>query len=115
VAKKLPRTTWQRPLWSVLANHRLSSMRVSNGKLFVTSDRLVFCPHRLDSAVFGGSWSVKRTDIRSVSVEPPGTTSILGLSVRSLVDIEISSDSMEQFLVFSPQMTIQRLKQELFS
>lgn len=103
----------ERPLWSVLANHLVSPLVSANGRLFVTIDRILFCPHRLDDRVIGGTWQASRARIESVRVEPRPTL-VLGLPTRSLLAVKMDDGATAHFLVFTPSRIARRLNATLF-
>lgn len=101
-------------LWSILASHLLPLGKTASGRMFLTTQRIVFCPIRLDYALVGGSWTAPRVQIRSVLVEPPAPARVVGLPTRSVLGIEIDDGSIERFLVFSPKRTARRLTETLY-
>ena len=103
----------ERPLWSVLATRLRPQNGVASGKLFLTTQRIVFCPHRLDDAVVGGSWAIERRLIQAVSVEPPRPAPVVGLPGRSTVTVSIDATTVERFLVLAPKRVARRFNELL--
>src|SRR5207245_2387061 len=86
--------------WSCLANHTHSPNRAVGGKLFLTNQRLLFCPHLIDYALAARRWEADLTAVRGIVREPPGGEGITGLTDR--VRIVLADDSAAWFLVNSP-------------
>lgn len=57
-------------LWSCKANRQQSPSRHVGGRIFLTQDRVIFSPHRLDEVTGGRQWAAEKTDVVSVSTEP---------------------------------------------
>jgi hypothetical protein len=53
----------ERVLWRKFANRQQSAVRVVGGRLFLTDQRLIFQPHRLDAALGGEGWSAALKDV----------------------------------------------------
>ncbi|MGC5258063.1 hypothetical protein ACPXCG_17095 [Gordonia sp. DT218] len=62
----------ERILLKYASNHTQSRRRAVGGRLFVTSDRIVFLPHRLDALTGGRQWAAMVEQVVRVSVEPKG-------------------------------------------
>jgi hypothetical protein len=54
--------------WKRAANHTQGN-RAVGGRLFMTNQRLIFQPNRLDAATKGLQWSVRLRDVQSVGKE----------------------------------------------
>src|SRR5436853_3642919 len=64
--------TGEEVVYSRLAN-RMQGSRAVGGKLFLTDQRILFCPHRIDGLLAGKQWSVETGDVAEVGVEPKGS------------------------------------------
>jgi hypothetical protein len=87
----------ERVVWSQLANRVQSSHPAVGGKLFLTDRRLVFCPHWVDAATGGKTWSWPLVNISGVGITPKGGDRFAG-GLRDRLRIE-SFDSGQQLFV----------------
>jgi hypothetical protein len=88
----------ERASWSQLANRVQSSHRAVGGKLFLTDRRLVFCPHWVDAATGGKTWSLPLADIARVGITPKGGDRFAG-GLRDRLRIELASGDQQLFVI----------------
>ena len=98
--------------WAVRAN-RSQGNRAVGGRLFLTSERLVFVPNRLDDVLGGESWSRSRQDVDDVAVEPRGLNPLSGALRRRLRIV--FPDGVEFFVVPRVAELVQSLNAELLA
>ena len=96
--------------WAVRAN-RSQGNRAVGGRLFLTSERLVFVANRFDDTLGGGAWSRSRQDVDDVAVEPRGLHPFSG-ALRPRLRI-VFPDGVELFVVPRVAEVVQRLKAAL--
>lgn len=86
--------------WSRLAN-RMQGSRAVGGKLFLTDQRILFCPHRVDGLLFGKPWSVELAAVSEIGVEPKGSgkASKFGGGMRDRLRIRTADGSEDLFVV----------------
>jgi hypothetical protein len=88
------------------ANHFQATGRAVGGRLIVTDKRVIFQPHRLDSASGGQWWEVRLADVSSIGETPPG----LGPNnLRTSLWLDVKSSDNEYFLVNGLHDVIRRL------
>jgi hypothetical protein len=87
----------ERPLASWNVNRTQTATRAVGGKLFVTTHRVVFLPHRLDAATGGLPWTTPRTSVVGVSRQEPGGDT-LGGGLRARLRLTLA-DGQEQLFV----------------
>lgn len=102
----------ERIIWTKVAN-RVAGKRVLGGRLFVTSSRLIFVPHRLDAAFPGSPWSIERGDVEAFRAEyqPPIGAFNWGLRKRLIVELRAGDD--EAFVVWRTENCARELSQLL--
>jgi hypothetical protein len=88
----------ERVSWSQLANRVQSSHRAIGGKLFLTDRRLVFCPHWVDAATGGKTWSVPLADVAGVGITPKGGDRFAG-GLRDRLRIELADGGHQLFVI----------------
>lgn len=92
---------------SYSANYRRGDDRPWGGRLYVTSDRLVFLPHFIDRFLGGHPVEIDLTAIAAVDRESsPGTTSV---AKQIRVVRETGEDAF--FVVSKPDDTIERIRE----
>ena len=86
--------------WSRSAN-RMQGSRGVGGKLFLTNQRILFSPHRIDALTGGKQWSVESANVSEVGVEPKGSgkASKLGGGLRDRLRIRTSDGGEELFVI----------------
>ena len=92
--------TGEEVVYSRLAN-RMQGSRAVGGKLFLTDQRILFCPHRIDGLLAGKQWSVETGDVAEVGVEPKGSgkASKFGGGLRDRLRIRTRDGSEDLFVV----------------
>jgi len=99
-------------LWSVHASRLMPFGAEATGRLFLTTQRIVFCPIKRDP--LSGPWAVDRMIVQAVSVKFPEQT-ISPVPERPLMHISIRDGTAEAFFVVSPKKVARRLNKALFS
>lgn len=101
-------------IWRRYANREQSALRQVGGRLFLTSQRIVFVPNRFDDATHGEAWSTALTAIASVTVEPsrralpfPG----LAAAWRRRLRIESRDGRVDLFVVNRVDDVVMRLRE----
>ena len=86
--------------WSRAAN-RMQGSRAVGGKLFLTDQRILFCPHRVDGLLRGKPWSVDIGAVSEIGVEPKGSgkASKLGGGLRDRLRIRTADAGEDLFVV----------------
>ena len=79
-------------------NYTQSARRAVGGRLFVSTQRLVFCPHRLDAATGGETWALPRSAVTQVGVRPKGGDTFGG-GLRDRLAIGVAEGSELLFVV----------------
>ena len=77
-------------VWSCLANRTQNSWRAVGGKLFLTNQRMMFCPHHFDHFFGGQKWVVSLEDIEGFGEEPPNLEPFSG-GLRTRLKISLHS------------------------
>jgi hypothetical protein len=98
-------------VWQSLANHQ-QGHRAIGGKLLLTSERVIFQPHRLDTATGGQPWSCGRGSVVEVNVIDPPAGSILSGGRRRSLGIE-TRERVEMFFVTQVELKLAVLKSSL--
>jgi len=101
--------------WSALANHTQGPLRSISGRVYLTNQRLLFCPNRLDHSLGSRNWAVDLQEIAGVDRHPRGgdVMSILGGGGRDRLRVTLRSGPSELFIVNDLDQTIQRLRAAL--
>lgn len=78
-------------VWKRLANRQQGAYRAVGGRLLLTNQRLIFMPHKFDSATWGKPWSQDLARITKVAIEPrhygvPLVTPNVGLRRRLRIE-----------------------------
>jgi len=86
--------------WSRSAN-RMQGSRGVGGKLFLTEQRILFSPNRVDGLTGGKPWSVEISSVSEVGVEPKGSgkQSKMGGGLRDRLRIRTGHGGEELFVV----------------
>jgi hypothetical protein len=98
--------------WNV--NRTQGSRRSVGGRLFLTSQRLVFLPHLLDATLGGASWVSDRSSIVSLAKEPRGRERLAG-GLRERLKLVLSNGEQELFVVRDVDRVIEELTSGLES
>jgi hypothetical protein len=98
----------ERLVWSQLANRVQSSHRAVGGKLILTDRRLVFCPHWVDAATGGKTWSLPLADIARVGITPKGGDRFAG-GLRDRLRIELVDGGEQLFVIKRLDEVVARL------
>jgi len=88
----------EEPLATWVVNRTQSSKRAVGGKLWVTTHRLVFLPHRLDAATGGQGWVAPRSEVVEVGRQEAGGDSFGG-GLRARLQITLASGDRQLFVV----------------
>jgi len=98
-------------LWSAHADRLMPYGAEATGRLFLTTQRIVFCPLKRD--LFSGPWAVDRRLVQEVWVEP--RAGIVDLDHKPQVMIRADVGTLEAFLVVSAKAVARRLNKVLFA
>jgi hypothetical protein len=96
-------------VWSHLANRVQSSHRAVGGKLFLTDRRLIFCPHWIDAATGGRTWSLPLSDVAGVGIKPKGGDRFAG-GLRDRLQIDLADGDVQLFVVNRLDEVVARLE-----
>ena len=89
--------------------NRSQGRRSVGGRLYLTNTRLIFQPHRMDSALKGRSWSSMLDQIREVAIDlPVGSHFAGGMRTRLLIRTEAETDL---FVVNHVEAAVDQIKQ----
>ena len=99
----------ERVVWSQLANRVQSSHRAVGGKLFLTDRRLVFCPHWVDAATGGKTWSLPLANIARVGITPKGGDRFAG-GLRDRLRVELVDGGQQLFVIKRLDEVVERLE-----
>jgi hypothetical protein len=58
--------------WSALANHTQAPFRSISGKVYLTNQRLLFCPNLLDYGLGSRKWGANLDEIVQIDRQPKG-------------------------------------------
>jgi hypothetical protein len=94
--------------WSQGANRIQGSGRAVGGKLFLTTRRLVFCPHWVDGATGGRTWDVPLDQVTGIGTIPKGSP---GGGARGRLKIELADGEAERFVVNRLEQVVEQLRQ----
>ncbi|GAB3280271.1 hypothetical protein [Parasphingorhabdus pacifica] len=81
-----------------------------SGRLHVTSHRLLFLPHKLDTKIGGKKWWVLREDVANAEFAGIDPAKILSWGLRSRMKVDLSDGSSEIFVVNQPALVAQEVK-----
>ena len=86
-------------VWSQGAN-RMQGSRAVGGKLFLSNERILFSPNRIDALTGGKRWFAELKNVTEVGVEPKrsGRSARLGVGLRDRLRIVAGADD-ELFVV----------------
>lgn len=82
------------------------------GKLYLTSERLVFCPNLLAAALGHRTWRTDLAGIRHVGIQPRGPDDFAGASVDRL-RIELRDADPELFRIRGLDASVTRIERSL--
>lgn len=108
VFKSLDLADSEKVLWKKFAN-RTQGQRSVGGRLYLTNFRLIFQPHRMDSALKGRSWSSMLDQIQEVAIDlPDGSHFTGGMRTRLLIRTEAETNL---FVVNHVETAVYQIKQ----
>jgi hypothetical protein len=93
-----PMLEGEEPLASWSANRTQSAKRAVGGKLWVTTHRVVFLPHRLDAATGGQKWVAQRSEIAGIGRQAAGGDT-LGGGLRDRLQLTLTNGDRQLFVV----------------
>lgn len=96
------------------ANRTQGSRRSVGGRLFLTSQRIVFLPHLLDATLGGAPWLSDRSSIVALAKEPRGRERLAG-GLRDRLKLVLSNAEDELFVVRDVDRVIEELTSALES
>ena len=94
--------------WSAMANRTQGDPtrgvpRAVGGKLFLTNQRVLFTPHRLDYLFAGEKWEAAVADIQQVDKEPhdrrPSSATLFSGALRDRLRLTFKDGSVALFVV----------------
>ena len=88
----------EEPLASWGVNRTQSAKRAVGGKLWVTTHRVVFLPHRLDAATGGQKWMAHRSEVAEVGRQAAGSDT-LGGGLRARLQLTLTGGDRQLFVV----------------
>lgn len=104
--------------WKQLAN-RAQGSRAVGGRLFLTDERLLFQPNRVDAATKGLPWSTALAQIASVGIEPrtlnpARSRGILQYlhsgSLRNRLRIDVTGGTPQFFVVNNAERVVETIR-----
>ena len=100
--------------FEILANHT-QSKRAVGGKIFVTSERLLFAPNRLDSLTGGLTVDIAISTVLGATKSPPvySLSEMFSGAFRSRLCLHTERDGDRFFVVNQLEKTIQRFGEYL--
>ena len=108
VFKSLQLMDSERVLWKTFAN-RTQGRRSVGGRFYLTNTRLIFQPHRMDSALKGRPWSSMLDQIQEVAIDlPDGSHFTGGMRTRLLIRTEADTNL---FVVNHVETAVDQIKQ----
>jgi hypothetical protein len=81
------------------AANRSLGPRAAGGRLYLTAERVLFIPHKLDALIGDTGWSCKTTDIVQVNILRRSFSAPFGGSLRRRLQIHLASNVTEIFVV----------------
>jgi hypothetical protein len=84
--------------WKQAANRTQNSGRAVGGRLFLTDERILFEPHRLDARTGGKPWGAALTAIVRVGTESADGNPFSG-GLRTRLRLDLSDGNAEFFVV----------------
>lgn len=97
--KSVPATPGEAVESSWYANFLRTDGRPLGGKLYLTTGRLLFCPHLIDSVLGGQPWAIDLAAIYSVERVRPGKTESYGGGSKERLRIVFEDDSEAIFVL----------------
>ncbi len=100
-------------LWARFANRTQGGYRAVGGKLFLTNQRLLFLPNRVDAALGGHAWEAELADVRGVGRQPARRrpTMLFSGGLRDRLRVVLNQGPVELFVVNQLEEVIARLEQ----
>jgi hypothetical protein len=98
-------------VWSIKAN-RTQGKRAVGGKLFITTERVLFSPHLVDAALGGKRAAIELSSLIAVERQPKGGDRLAG-GLRDRLRLVIDGAPDELFVVNQLDVAIQRLREDL--
>lgn len=98
--------------WDCLANRQQDGWRAVGGKLYLTNQRIIFCPHFLERVLGGKKWSTPLDDITDATTEAPDGEPLSG-GLRPRLALLLQDGSRELFVVNNLNETVPRLQRAL--
>jgi len=87
----------------IRANRRQNWWRLTGGHIYVTSERLVFIPHRFDRCTGGYEWECDHSQVEAVTVSPPEISDLFVGGIRDRLSIMVRDEGVELFVVPHPR------------
>ena len=85
-------------VWNRAANRTQSRGRAVGGRLYLTQERLVFEPNRLDALTGGAGWQTPLGRIAGVGSQAPDGNAFSG-GMRTRLRLDLADGSVELFVV----------------
>lgn len=95
--------------WSAPATREQSRVRGVSGKLFLTGDRLLFQPNRVERVIGAEPWACWLAHMVAVGREPRGANPLSG-SLRTRLRIEAMNGQVNRFTVSHLDDVIDRIE-----
>ncbi len=92
--------------WKKNANRQQGPIRAVGGRLYLTNERLIFSPNRVDRITRGESWQTSLTEITEIGLESTGLRKRLSVAAGENTDL---------FVVNSPGECVNRIRNALES
>jgi hypothetical protein len=96
-------------VWNRAANRSQSTGRAVGGRLYLTQERLVFEPNRVDAATGGDSWQAPLGALAAVSAQPPDGRALSG-GLRTRLRLDLSDGNIELFVVNRLDEVVQTIR-----
>ncbi|MBN8710154.1 MAG: hypothetical protein BGO12_08060 [Verrucomicrobia bacterium 61-8] len=87
----------------------------AGGRFALTNERLLFCPTQLDSLNEGTHWSLSRSQIQSIEIDPPHFSPSYWLNggLRSRLAIHAQDGTVTYFVISKVRSVREKLLQRL--
>jgi hypothetical protein len=100
----------EKVVWNRAANRTQSRGRAVGGRLYLTQERLVFEPNRVDAITGGSSWQAALGHIAGVSSQAPDGNAFSG-GLRTRLRLDLADGSVELFVVNHLEDVVRTIRQ----
>lgn len=92
------------------ANRTQSNLRAAGGRLYLTNQRVIFCPHAFDAALAGEYWWAQLADIVEVGKAKRDLRQLYGGGLRTRLKIVLRDGTTELFVVNKLNAVIEEIR-----